>query len=146
MHRKMSVQQVWRFMRRIFQVHRKRMLYLSLPIDSVGHCIRYENIKVFSEPHFPIYGQNPRKYKRNYVSHIFPHILLSLKCFTKITHHWTRIIDILLKINNLKKFLFKILLSYFFKSWQFLTKKPQLLRTYSFVFSSIAQNISIFGS
>ena len=69
----MSVQQVWRFMRRIFQVYWKRMLYLSLPIDSVGHCIRYENIKVFPEPHFPIYGQNPRKYKRNYVSHIFPY-------------------------------------------------------------------------
>ena len=62
MHRKMSVQQVWRFMRRILQVHWRRMVYLSLPLESVGHCIRYANIKIFSEPHFPIYGQNLRTY------------------------------------------------------------------------------------
>ena len=64
----MSVQQVWRFMRRIFQIHWRRMLYLSLPIDSVGHCIRYANVKVFSEPHFPVYGQNARTYTGKYVS------------------------------------------------------------------------------
>ena len=28
----------------------RRMLYLSLPIDSAGHDIRYANIKVFCEP------------------------------------------------------------------------------------------------
>ena len=41
---------------------------LSLPIDSVWHCIRYGNIKVFSKPNFPVYGQNPRTYMRKYVS------------------------------------------------------------------------------
>ena len=41
------------FMRRILQVHWRRMLYLSLPIDSVGHCIIYANIQVFSDLHFP---------------------------------------------------------------------------------------------
>ena len=61
----MSMQQVWH---RILQVDWIRMLHLSLPIDSVGHSIRYANIKVFSEPHFPIYGQNPRAYTRKYVS------------------------------------------------------------------------------
>ena len=32
------------------------------------HCIRYANIKVFSELHFPINGQNPRTYMGKYVS------------------------------------------------------------------------------
>ena len=54
-HWKMSVQQIWFFMHRILQVQRRRMLYLSLPIDSVGQCIRYTNLKVFSEPNFAIY-------------------------------------------------------------------------------------------
>ena len=44
------------------------MLYLTLPIDSVGHCIRYTNIKVFSKPNFPVYGQNPTTYTGKYVS------------------------------------------------------------------------------
>ena len=38
----------------------QRTLYLRLPIDSVGHCTRYANIEVFSEPKFPLYEQNPR--------------------------------------------------------------------------------------
>ena len=51
---KMSMQQIWFFMHSILQVQR-RMLYLSLLIDSVGKCIRYTDLKVFSEPKFPIY-------------------------------------------------------------------------------------------
>ena len=109
MHSKMSVQQGWHFMRRILQVHWRRMLYLSWPIDSVRHRISYANINVFSMPHFPIYGQNPRTYTQKYVSEktrIFP-------CFTqsdiflwldqKTTHHWARVIDIILKTNNCKE-------------------------------------------
>ena len=74
MHRKMPVQQAWRFMRRILDVDWRRMVYLSLPIDSVGHCIKYANIKVFSEPLFPVYGQNPRAYTQKYStqSDVFP--------------------------------------------------------------------------
>ena len=93
LHWKISVQEVWCFIHRILQVQRRRMLYLSLPIDSVGHCIRYANIKVFCEPNIPVCGQNPRTYMGKYVSektHIFA-------CFTqcdifhllaqKLTHH-----------------------------------------------------------
>ena len=106
MHCKMWVQQVWCFMRIILQVHWRRMLYLSLPINSVEHCIWYANIKVFSEPHFAVYGQNPRTYMQNYVSekiHIF-HFFIQSDIFNwlpwNIMHCWTRIIDIILKINN----------------------------------------------
>ena len=53
MHWKMPVQQVWSFMYRTFQVQRRRMLYLSFPIDTVGHCIRYPNIKIFFGYFFP---------------------------------------------------------------------------------------------
>ena len=42
------------------------MLYLSLPIDLVGHFVRYTNINVFSEPHFQVYGQNLRTYTGKY--------------------------------------------------------------------------------
>ena len=55
----------------------------SIEIDSlqsVGHCIRYANIKVFSEPHFPVYGQNSRTYTRKYVlekTRIFPYFTQS---------------------------------------------------------------------
>ena len=44
------------------------MLYLSLPTDSVGHCITYANIKVFSKQNFFVYGQNSKKYTGKYVS------------------------------------------------------------------------------
>ena len=64
----MVVQQARRFKHRISQVHWRRMLYLSLPIDSVGDCIRYANIKVFSEPSFPVYGQNPGTSTGKYIS------------------------------------------------------------------------------
>ena len=64
MHSKMTVQQVWHFMHRISQVQQRAMLYLSLTIESVGHCIRYANIKAFSGQTFPcmditmdIYGE-----------------------------------------------------------------------------------------
>ena len=43
----------------------RKMLFLSLPTDSVGHYIRYANIKVFSEPNFPVYGQNLRTCTEN---------------------------------------------------------------------------------
>ena len=61
---------------RILKVHWRRMLYLRLPIDSVGHGVRCANIKVFSEPHFPMYGQNPRISMQKYVTEkirIFPY-------------------------------------------------------------------------
>ena len=154
MHCKMGVQQAWRFKRRILQVHWRRMLYLSLPIDSVGDCIRYANIKVFSEPHFPVYGQNPGTHAGKYVSEktcIFPYFTQSDVFHwlaQKITHHWTRKIYITLKINNCKEIfnytIVPILLSHFFISWRFLTKKLQLLRTCPFGFLSAPWNMSIF--
>ena len=155
MHCKISVQQVWRPMRRIFQVHWGRMLYLSLLIDSVGHCIRYANIKVFSEPHFPVYEQNPGEYAGKYVSEktrIFPYFTQSDVFHwlaQKITHHWTRKIYITLKINNCKEIfnytIVPILLSHFFISWRFLTKKLQLLRTCPFGFLSSPRDMFVFG-
>ena len=68
MHWKMSVQQVWSFMQRTLQVQRRRMLYLSLPIDSVEYLIRHANIEVYSEPNLLVNGQNKRTYTRKYVS------------------------------------------------------------------------------
>ena len=49
-HWKMSMQQIWFFMHSISQVQRR-----SSRIDSVGKCIRYTDLKVFSEPKFPLY-------------------------------------------------------------------------------------------
>ena len=66
MHSYMSAQQVWHFMHRSLQVQRRRMLYLSLPIGSAGHCLRYA--KVFSESNVPIHTQNPMIYRGKYVS------------------------------------------------------------------------------
>ena len=43
------------------QVYSRRMLYISLLTNSVRLC-KYANIKVFYEPHFPVYRQNPRTY------------------------------------------------------------------------------------
>ena len=68
MHWKMSVQQVWGFMQRTLQVQRRRMLYLSLPIDSAEYLIRHANIEVYSEPNLLLNGQNKRTYTRKYVS------------------------------------------------------------------------------
>ena len=42
-----------------------RMLYVSLTIESVGHCLRYANIKLFSEPNFPVYVQDLRALREN---------------------------------------------------------------------------------
>ena len=42
--------------------------HLSLPIESVGHCIGYANIKVFYKPNGSVYGHNPRTYTGKYVS------------------------------------------------------------------------------
>ena len=71
-------------------------------MDSVGHCTRYVNIKVFSEPYFSTYGQNPRTYTGKYV----PEKTLIVLYFTKCdVFHWLsqKIVDIILKINNSKE-------------------------------------------
>ena len=59
------------------------MLYL----DSVGQYIRYANIKVFCEPHFPAYGQNPRTYRKIRIREkpLNSHILPSLTYFRKFS-------------------------------------------------------------
>ena len=123
-------------------MHWRRILYLRLPIDSVRHYRRYANISIFSKPHFPMYGQNPRTYTQKYVSEkirITPYFTQS-DIFhwlsQTITHHWARIVDIMLKNNNCKEVCVAILLSNFFISWWFLTKKLQLLRTCQFSISS----------
>ena len=115
-HCKMSMQHVWHLMHRILQVYWRRMLYLSLQIDSLVHCIRYANITVFSDPHFPAYGQNARLYgkihirENPYIPIFYPVWRISL-------------IFVILKINNcIEVFSFTILLSHFFISWRFLTK------------------------
>ena len=46
---------VWGFMPIILQTQRRRMLYLCLPRDSLGHCISCANNKDFSEPNLPVY-------------------------------------------------------------------------------------------
>ena len=54
---------------------------------SVGHCIRYANINVFSEPDFLIYRQKPRKntHQRKLVYlRILPRVLLLAQ---KQTHY-----------------------------------------------------------
>ena len=110
-----------------------RRMYLSIPIDLVGHCIRYTNFKVFSHSNFPVYGENPRTYTKHIsertrtfahfkqcdVSHLSPQ---------KHTHYWTTIIDIMLKI-TIEGLLAKQLLwfcygqfFFFFLPWRFLTK------------------------
>ena len=85
MHWKISVQQVWRFMHRNLQLHRRKTLYQILPTESVGHCKRYGygSIKVFSTPNFAVYGQNPRtsgKYvsEKNCIFRYFTHCDLFL--------------------------------------------------------------------
>ena len=70
MHWKMSGQQFWCFMHSILQVQRRRMVYLSLPTKSVGHCIRYANINVFFEPNFSVYGQKITMLKKFLVKHL----------------------------------------------------------------------------
>ena len=111
MHCKMSVQQVWHFISRILQVHWRWMLYLSLLIQSVRYCTRYANIKFFSQPHFPVYGQDPRADTGKYVSQktrIFQSFTQSGVFHwlsQKITHDWTRAIDIIMRINNCKEVL-----------------------------------------
>lgn len=100
MHCKMSVLQVWHSMCRIFQVQQWRILS-NLPIDSVGHCMRYPNIKVLPQPNFPLYWQNPRTYmgksyqRKPVYSHILPNVHI-----IEHKHYWTRIIDIYWKYLN----------------------------------------------
>ena len=127
-HCKMSMQHVWHLMHRILQVYWRRMLYLSLQIDSLVHCIRYANIKVFYDPHFPVYGQNARRCGKIHIREN-PYIPIFTQCDVfhwlaqKTTHYWARIIDVILKIKNcIEVFSFAILLSHFFISWRFLTK------------------------
>ena len=75
----MSVQQGWSFMNRILQVQRKRMLYLSFPINTVGHYIRHASIKVFSEPNFLYVDRIQAHLRENkYLGKpVYSHILLS---------------------------------------------------------------------
>ena len=40
---------------KILQVQWRRMLYLSLLKDSVGHCMKDTDIKVFSKPNLHVY-------------------------------------------------------------------------------------------
>ena len=69
------------------------MLYQSLAIYSVGHCIRYAYIKVFSEPNFLVYGQNPRTYtgkqvsEKNRIFANFTQCDAFLLLVRKTTHH-----------------------------------------------------------
>ena len=99
----MSVFQAWHFINRILQVQ-GRILYLSLPIDSDGHCIRNANVKVLSESNFPIYGHNPRTYIGKYVSEKTCTFAYFTQCYIfhllaqKRTDYCTRIIDI--TVNN----------------------------------------------
>ena len=79
-------QQVWRelhqvlhFMHSILQVYPRKMLYLSFPIESVGHCIRHANIKILSEPDLSVYGQNLMTYAGKHVSKN----TLTYTCFTQ---------------------------------------------------------------
>ena len=80
------------------QCSKRRILHLSLPIDSVGHCMRYGNIKLFSEPNIAVYEQKPRIYTGKYVSEktgifayftqcILPVYLVFHLLAHKITHH-----------------------------------------------------------
>ena len=108
MHWKVSVKQVLCFMQRIWQVQQRRMLYLSLPIDSdTAYCIRYGNIMGFSLPNFLVYGQDPRKNSGKYGSKetciflYFTHCDVSCLLTQKRTHFCTRII--VLKITILRE-------------------------------------------
>ena len=67
------------------------MVYLSLPIDSVGYDIRYANKKALSEQNFPVYIQTPIK-ENPYICTFYPVRRISLVS-PKLRHHWTRIID-----------------------------------------------------
>ena len=121
MHWNMSVQQVWRFMRRILQVHWRRTLYLSLPIDSAGHCVRYANIKGF---HWAIYATYIWKYVSD-KTRILPYFTQSDVFHwlaLRIIHHWTRTVDIRMKKKIIvNKFLVKQLLRFCKVLFSFLT-------------------------
>ena len=82
------------------------MLYLSLPIDSVGHCVRYANRKVFSYPHFPYMDRMQGHTRENTYQRkpVYSHILPSLTYFTDYPRKLHIIEqDIILKINNCKE-------------------------------------------
>ena len=96
----------------ILRSHYFVLIYSNLIPDSfihdTGHPIRYANIKVFSRPNFPVYGQNSRTYTGKYISEKTPYIpiIYPVWCTSVIspkTHHWTRMIDMILKITNCKE-------------------------------------------
>ena len=64
--------------RHILRSHYFVLIYSNLIPDSfihnTGHPIRYANIKVFSGPNFPVYGQNSRTYTGKYISEKTPYI------------------------------------------------------------------------
>ena len=144
MHYKMVVQQAQRFKHRISQVHWRRMLYLSLPIDSVGDCIRYARFSLSQVFPYMDRIQGHLRESTYQEKPVYSHFFTQSDAFhwlaQKITHHWTRKIYITLKINNWKEIfsytIVPILLSHFFISWRFLTKRLQLLRTCPFGFLS----------
>ena len=94
--------------RHILRSHYFVLIYSNLIPDSialVGHPIRYANI---SGPNFPVYGQNSRTYTGKYISEKTPYIpiIYPVWCTSVIspkTHHWTRMIDMILKITNCKE-------------------------------------------
>ena len=67
-HWKMSVPIACHFMHKILQVQQGRTLYLSLPIHSVGRCIKCANVKFFSETNFLVYGPSAKTYTGRYIS------------------------------------------------------------------------------
>ena len=74
LHWKTSVQQVWSLHPHNFASPTEKNV-----VSKFRDYIRYANIKVFCEPNFHVYGQNPRTYTGKYVSektHIFA-------CFTQ---------------------------------------------------------------
>ena len=74
-------------MNRNLQAQRRRILYLSLLIESVGQCIRYVNIKFFSEPNCPVYVQNLRTLRENMYQRklVYLHTLPSVLRISLIT-------------------------------------------------------------
>ena len=125
------------------QCSKRRILYLSLPIDSVGHCMRYGNIKLFSEPNTAVYEQKTKDIygkihirEKGYIRIFYPVYftcvpsisLISSKNHSSLnknnTLYWKKLI--------VKKFLVKQLLWF-----------PNFQNT-SFGFLSIARNMSIF--
>ena len=93
-----------KFSNRLINTNRNWHCKIDIQID-----IRYANVKVLSEPNFPVYWQNTRTYTRKYVSEKTSIFAYFTQCDVlyllsqKFTHFRTRIIDIILKITNCKE-------------------------------------------